>query len=1277
VSVSRYLWGGAIFLLPSLAFATPEGTRQLGLTQGLEGGSTLDVFLRAGETIRLCSSDDGRQEPNIQVAGAEVSIDADPGALHEARDNAFFTDRAGAEMLLIPPNEPRCDVDAPNCAMGQSCLPIQLGSTVHYCGIPLSVTAARGYCNGTQAPDDHTWQSVVANEEGNWRINFIGEDETLTGSGSSVRFFEIDVADAQGTSINGGRVHTPLWRMNAHSFRFGAPTDFFVRAGDQAAATIFLVDFADLRGFRYQIKANTLGLSEHPRASWCQTGDPNAMTGECEERSALREPNHLGTSRYDIFLNYPDPAPAALPAPRIDNLQFNDAAGTATISPNGDGVQDTGVFTFESNTEGTYQIVIDTDRDGIFDPTFDRSLDGEARFGDNTAEWDGMGPDGQPMAPARYAFQVRLISAEVHFPMIDIETNTAGFVINRQNGRDLAPVPTTMFWDDRAVRQDRHLIADTDDVLTTVPDGSSLGAQAQRRRWEQYRGLRYELVDGEPSVVVDAQGAPALQDIPLSMDTWVEGDAFATRTVTCRTCEGPIGDIGVGPVDEIIDTDEDGLPDDLENANCTDVNNPDTDGDGIPDGEEDANQNGVQDPGETGACDADSDDDGLDDGDEAGEGTDPLDFDSDDDGVPDGAEIDNGLDPLDDDSDDDGLLDGDEVGEDGQQGPGETDPLDDDSDDDGLLDGIEVNGDNPTDPLDDDSDDDSCLDGREDANHNGAIDDGEPNPNDADSDDDGADDCTELDAGSDPNDADSDDDGLDDGAEFDNGTDPGNADSDGDGLNDGTEVNGDNPTNPNDADTDHDGLEDGVEDANQNGAMDVGETDPADADTDNGGEPDGSEVNGGRDPLVPGDDDVDDADLDGLPDHLEDLNGNGEVDDGETDPENPDSDGDGRSDGTEVNGEIPSDPLNPDTDGDGVLDGAEDANDNGVLDDDETHPNDPDSDNDGLSDGVEIGGDNPTDPRNHDSDGDGIIDGDEDANQDGNYDEGVWADEGETDPNNPDTDNDGLDDGVEDANQNGDLDSEETDPRDADTDGGGEPDGSEVEGGRDANNPADDLAGDRDNDGLDDTVEDPNGNGVIDPGETDPNNPDTDGDGLDDGVEDINHNGQVDDGETDPNDSDSDDDGLLDGIEVNGENATDPLDADSDNDGLLDGQEDANHDGAFDDNGADGETDPRNADTDGDGLCDGVAIIDGVCAGEEDANQDGTRQDNETDPRVADTDGDDRDDGTDDEPLVPFVPALRIGGANPADCSAAPGPGSPGPIFLLGLLGLATLRRRR
>jgi hypothetical protein len=111
-----------------------------------------------------------------------------------------------------------------------------------------------------------------------------------------------------------------------------------------------------------------------------------------------------------------------------------------------------------------------------------------------------------------------------------------------------------------------------------------------------------------------------------------------------------------------------------------------------------------------------------------------------------------------------------------------------------------------------------------------------------------------------------------------------------------------------------------------------------------------------------------------------------------------------------------------------------------------------------------------------------------------------------TNPNDADTDDDGIIDGVEDANQNGVVDPGETDPCDIDTDGDGIQDGTErgytiADTGSDTN-----LSIFRPDD-------DPTSS-------TDPTKEDTDRDGISDGEEDSNHNGRVDEGETDPSISD-------------------------------------------------------------------------------------------------------------------------------------------------------------
>lgn len=163
-------------------------------------------------------------------------------------------------------------------------------------------------------------------------------------------------------------------------------------------------------------------------------------------------------------------------------------------------------------------------------------------------------------------------------------------------------------------------------------------------------------------------------------------------------------------------------------------------------------------------------------------------------------------------------------------------------------------------------------------------------------------------------------------------------------------------------DTDGDGLFDREEDTNGNGIVDEGETDYLNADTDGGGEADGTEVQFGRDPLDPDDDYTFDSDGDGL--------FNGEEAQIGTNPYSADTDGDGVPDNIDP---FPLDrQYTKDDDNDGIPDEYEAAH---QLSASDTTDATKDNDRDGISNRDEfiIG----TDPNDKDTDQDGIDDGTE------------------------------------------------------------------------------------------------------------------------------------------------------------------------------------------------------------------------------------------------------------------------------------------------------------
>lgn len=340
-----------------------------------------------------------------------------------------------------------------------------------------------------------------------------------------------------------------------------------------------------------------------------------------------------------------------------------------------------------------------------------------------------------------------------------------------------------------------------------------------------------------------------------------------------------------------------------------------------------------------------------------------------------------------------------------------------------------------------------------------------------------------------------------------------------------------------------------------------------------------------------------DTDGDGILDRVENPSGTCEaaINELETDPLDPDTDGDGVDDGndpcphlanvTECPEICPEgQPTSPfwswDTDKDGLKNNEEDTNLDCEPGPFESNPFKADTDGDGRPDKTDACPWDPSDDClllcdpdttytncDRDSDGDGLKDCEEDSDKDCNFfgQTGGASVEDTFDTNIMlrDSDGDGISDRVDGCQQavgglvSPDLIVVATEDemncariqcleavgrypgklKDSDRDGIPDwvEDGDnncEVTSGADGQSlETDRFNDDTDRDGVTDGREDKNLNGRVDPGETDPRNPDSDADGIPDGTEDINHNGRVDFGECDPTKVDTDLDQIPDGIE--------------------------------------------------------------------------------------------------------------------------------------------------
>ena len=614
-----------------------------------------------------------------------------------------------------------------------------------------------------------------------------------------------------------------------------------------------------------------------------------------------------------------------------------------------------------------------------------------------------------------------------------------------------------------------------------------------------------------------------------------------------------------------------------------------------------------------------------------------------------------------------------------------------DRDDDGILNIDELGGVDAT----QDSDGDGSPDWRDsdsagfiDTNMDGVDDrydldlDGRPNHRDLDADGDGVFDVIESGSGAfDANNngrvdrgPDTNNNGVIDVVDASNGgTPPSIPDTDMDGIPDYLDIDDDNDgvlTKDEPGDTDNSGTPDRLEPCvpNPDALVCPG------GDTDDDGTPNGSDPDP-QDPCVPNPDALacptGDTDGDGISNQQERMIG--------TDPNNPDSDGDGLDDGVEVGADVNMpedtdmdgiiDALDTDDDGDGVPTRQEDRNGNGDPRDDDTDGDgtpdylDTDDDNDGILTRDEdyngdsspvtddTDGDGTPDYLDTDDDGDGVLTVDEDVNADGdpsNDDTNMNGTPNYLDPCEPDPN--ALRCGTRDGDGDGLTDDQEmtigTDPNNPDSDGDGLPDGFEV-------GPAPNFPVDSDGDGVIDALDtDDDGDGVLTrdedrDGNGSPVNDDTDGDGIpdyldvDDDGDGVPTRAEDVDGDGDPRNDDTDMDGTP-----------DYLDVDDDGDGILTRNEDRNGNGDPRDDNSDsttGDTTPDYLDPDDDG--------DGVLTSDEDINMNGDPRDDDVntngvanyldpcEPDVTatacaegDTDGDGVKNTDDPDPLDPCNP---------------------------------------
>ncbi|MGV0105099.1 isopeptide-forming domain-containing fimbrial protein [Nostoc sp. DSM 114160] len=265
---------------------------------------------------------------------------------------------------------------------------------------------------------------------------------------SGVAAWDITVRDSNGVAKK-GRVFTNYIAMNmGANASSGTPvalnSKLYIQTKDgyryetdmNGVDPFGFIFFANNRGYIDTTNSSTLYHSAGGASNNSLIFPGNVQVQNPNVSDTTTDITHL------VFFNRPDTAtlnslsiPIAATIPTVPtSFKFTGGNGG---SGNQTSVGVGGNFSFNAASTGSYQIIIDTNNDGIFDPSSDRVIQNVLSVGSNVVFWDGKNASGVNLLPrpgnAAYNAIITTRSGEYHFPMLDAENNPLGFKITMEN----------------------------------------------------------------------------------------------------------------------------------------------------------------------------------------------------------------------------------------------------------------------------------------------------------------------------------------------------------------------------------------------------------------------------------------------------------------------------------------------------------------------------------------------------------------------------------------------------------------------------------------------------------------------------------------------------------------------------------------------------------------------------------------------------------------------------------------------------------------------------
>ncbi len=447
---SQTLLAGAIALC-GIGFSQPaiaEGSRELvknggnrpftewrtDTTGGILRRTVLKVYAAAGETIHLGSSGMGVGSGNILLFDSTGNVD-------------------------IPSTAKL------NCLAKQSTKGKLTSRTQELAG-PLAL-ATGGYDSCTYTPSTSgIYQVVFYGPDGasgitdpNTKdgVDYIASPLLTTDQKSSVSMWDITVTN--GSVAQTGRVFADYIALIMEGNNRYLRSQLYILTDDGYRYLTDLNQGSGLDPNGFIFFANSQGLLRpdgQPLYRTAVKSSDNTMTPPLNGGVTIQSPD------FPVFFNPPsDAAILALGAPLVpsppvaaNNFVFiAGAGGSGNQTIQGVG----GTFSFNAPQSGNYQIIIDTNDNGIYSAAEgDIVIEGAAGLGANSVIWDGTNNNGIVLPPRTgntpYLARIILKGGEYHFPLLDAESNAGGFrieMLNPPGSFSNGATSTTIYFDER------------------------------------------------------------------------------------------------------------------------------------------------------------------------------------------------------------------------------------------------------------------------------------------------------------------------------------------------------------------------------------------------------------------------------------------------------------------------------------------------------------------------------------------------------------------------------------------------------------------------------------------------------------------------------------------------------------------------------------------------------------------------------------------------------------------------------------------------------------